>query len=1123
MNRSIRFFSLFSVSVILSLGLNGQQLNTQSAGDTASYPYWIQMMQDPGASFHATQSAFEKYWNGRTDYKGNGWKIFKRWEYINESRVQPDGKLRPPDYLLNENKKYQETHQSRSLNGNWSLIGPISLPSNATSQPNGLGRVNCLAFHPTNANIFYAGSPSGGIWKTADGGTTWSVLISNLPSIGVSAILLHPTDENLILIGTGDRDAGDAPGIGVYKSTDGGSTWNSSNSGMGNKTVGMLVRHPSNVNIILAATSGGIYKSTDGGSNWTLKSSNSNNYKDIRFKPGDPAIVYATEGGKFYRSTNTGDSWSQVTSGVISGNRLVIGVSPNQPDWVYLLQTNGPFAGLLKSTNSGQGFSTQSTSPNIMDYSCTGSGGSSQAWYDLCIAVDPANANILYTGGINIWKSLNGGVTWTINSHWVGALWGENCAPSVHADIHTLDWSPVNARLYTGNDGGVYYTSNGGVDWNDVSSGLAIAQVYKIGQSATVQGLTINGYQDNGTATNSGTSFTTVIGGDGMECIVDHTNPAVRYGELYYGYIYRTTGSYYYQVAGNGSNGINESGGWVTPYILHETNPATMFIGYKNVWRSTNVNAASPSSVSWTKITSGWTSNCTVLEQSPANVDILYVVSSGSLKRTENANAGSPTWTACTLPGGATPSDLETHPTDPNIIYATANYSVYKSTDKGVSWTSISGTLPNVYLNTVVYDKNTTEGLYVGNETGIFYKDASMSDWSAFNTGLPTVDVRELEIFYDTSNPGNNRLKAATYGRGLWESDLFSFFTVNPLNQDVAYTAGTTNFYITAPSSLSWTASSNESWCTVPSGGTGSDTLTASYSENPLITSRIAIITLTPAGLSSQNVTVTQAGGPATLQVVPGNQDVEPPAGITTFEVTSNTDWTVTSDASWCTVTSSGTGNDTIFATYEENTSLNSRIANITVTVNTLAPQTVTVTQAGVMPILNITPLNQDVTEDAGSTSFTVTSNTDWIAVSDMTWCTVTGSGSGNGTIVADYTGNTEYNQRIANITVTVSDIPPQVVTVTQDASTVSTGDLSGEEIRIFPNPAKDKFEISSGSSGGRELHVTILDYTGKVILTRNCTSGKTCSFDLSDTPNGCYFIKIKSEKTLLIRKLIIL
>jgi len=173
--------------------------------------------------------------------------------------------------------------------------------------------------------------------------------------------------------------------------------------------------------------------------------------------------------------------------------------------------------------------------------------------------------------------------------------------------------------------------------------------------------------------------------------------------------------------------------------------------------------------------------------------------------------------------------------------------------------------------------------------------------------------------------------------------------------------------------------------------------------------------------------------------------------------------------------------------------------------------------------VLVVTPDNQDVNANAGNTSFTVTSNTDWNAESDAPWCTVTGSGTGNGTIVADYTENPDYFQRIANVSVTVSGLSPQVVTVTQAASTVSTGDLSGEEVRIFPNPTKGVFEIRTGIISQQGLEVTILDYTGKVVLTKSCSGSKEYSFDLSNTPYGCYFIKIKSENNLLIRKLIIL
>ena len=1052
-------------SLFISVAIQAQFLPDPATGDTARYPYWIQMMQDPGARFRDTQRAFEKYWEGRENFRHNGWKVFRRWEYINQDCVQPDGKLPPPGQPIIEYEKYLSSHDATtSATGNWSQVGPVNSPGNATGQPNGLGRINGICFHATNPNTIYIGSPSGGLWMTTDGAATWNVLTTGAPTPGVSSILLHPANPNLILIGTGDRDGGDSPGMGVYKSTDGGLTWTASSTGMGNLTVGMMMMHPADPNIILAATSGGIFKSTDGGATWVRKSSNTSSYKDIRFKPGDPAIVYATEGGKFYRSTNTGDSWTQITAGIITGNRLVIGVSPNQPATVYACVTNGPFAGLLRSTDSGLNFTTQSTSPNIMDYACDGSGTASQAWYDLCIAVDPANANTLYVGGVNIWKSVNAGVSWTISTHWVGSSWGTSCAPSVHADIHCLEWSPASGSLFTCCDGGVYKTSNGGTNWTDISSGLAIAQVYRIGQSATKQTLCMNGYQDNGTSKNTGANFTTVIGGDGMECIVDYSDTLYRYGSIYYGNIFRSAGGGYGTIAANGSNGITEAGAWVTPFILHETIPSTMFIGYLNVWKSSNVKASPASSVAWLKLSSGETATCSVLEQSPANVDILYVVRSGSLKRSDNANVTTPTWTACALPGGGTPTDLEAHPTDQNIVYATAGTKVYKSTDKGATWTNISGTLPSVNINCVVYDKNSNEGLYIGNKTNVFYKDATMSDWIAFNTGLPLIDVRELEIFYDAANPSNNRIKAATYGRGLWQSDLFSAFAVTPANQNVAYSAGLTTFSVAATAAISWTAASNASWCTVTPSGSGNGTITASYTDNPGIFTRVANITATPTGgPPPQVVTVTQAGAPAMLSVTPPNQNVGFSAGTTNFSVTSNTGWTAVSNAAWCSVTASGSGTGTIFSDYTQNTGIAGRVAVITVTVATLPPVSVTVTQDGALPSLGVSPQNQDVTAPSGFTSFSVTSNTSWLALSDAGWCTVNSSGFGPGTLNAIYTENVSVNQRIASITVSASGAPSSVVTVTQSGVMPTLGVTPASRI-VSPAAGMTDFTITSNT-----------------------------------------------------------
>ena len=848
---------------------NAQFYPDPASNDTVHYPYWVRMMQNPDASFHATQSAFEKYWEGRTNYQHNGWKIFKRWEYIQQFRVGRDGKLPKPAAVLNEYNRYLESDRPASLNGNWTQLGPVSLPANNTSQPNGMGRINGVAFHPTDPNIIYVGTPSGGLWKTTNGGNTWTVLTSSTPTLGVSSILVNPANPDLILIGTGDRDATAAPGMGVFRSTDGGNTWVPSNTGIETATVGMMLMHPADPNIILAATSKGIFKSINGGLTWINKSGDNYNYKDLRYKPGNPSIVYATSEGWFYRSADNGETWTHITSGILTGSRIVIGVSQNQPLFVYLLQTDGPYKGLLLSVDSGLTFTTQSTSPNLMGYECDGNDNNTQAWYDLCIAVDPVNANTIYAAGINTWKSTDGGITWTINSHWVGSSWSTSCAPSVHADIHSLDWSPLNGKLYSGGDGGLYVTANGGTTWTDLSSGLAIAQVYKIGQSATKQDLTINGYQDNGTSSNNNTSFTTVIGGDGMECIIDYSDTNYRYGALQNGDIRRSTGNGFQRIGKNGFNGINESGAWVTPYIMHKTIPSTMYAGYKNVWRSVNVKEGLASSVWWDKISWDETVNCSVLEQSAANVNILYVSRGAEIKRTDNANDVSPVWVTITTPGGCPVTDIEAHPTDQNIVYATAGNKVYKSTNKGADWADISGTLPAIPVNCLAYDKTSSEGMYLGNQTGVFYKDSSMSDWALFSTGLPTVDVRELEIYYDPSNTANNRLKAATYGRGLWQSDLFAkaaTLALSPQNRNVTAMTGTTSF--TVSSTTSWTAVCNPSWCTVTPSGAGSGVVTATYTSNVTITARTASVTVTVAGIAPVTVTVSQSGlaSPANFQ-----------------------------------------------------------------------------------------------------------------------------------------------------------------------------------------------------------------------------------------------------------------
>ena len=776
------------------------------SSDTSDYPYWIGMMQDPHANFFATVSAFEKYWKNKPVTKGCGWKVFKRWQYIMSTRITPDGAKPAPDAVFNSWNQFGKS--MRSATGTWVSLGPASIPSPGPAGYLGLGRLNTVAFHPSDQNKIYAGSPSGGFWLTNDNGATWTTTTDQMPSIGVSAIVVDFSNPSNILMGTGDRDHGDAPGMGVFKSTDGGMSWFRSSTGMDNVTVCKMIQHPGSALIFLAATTNGIYRSDNGAENWTLTAGGY--FQDICFKPDDPEVVYAESSSGFFRSSDNGLTFDEIKSGLTSGQRGAIAVTQANPDYVYFLQSDNTsgFKGVYRSVDGGLNFSERSTSPNLLDWSCFGTETGGQGWYDLVIAADPADAETIYVGGVNVWKSMDGGTTWAINSHWYGGC----SVPAAHADCHFLGFSPANGRLYAGNDGGIYYTENGGTNWTDCTVGMTIGQIYKIGQSQTDPTKTINGFQDNGTYTNTSSGWVATGGGDGMECAVDYLDDAYAYYTIYFGSIFMTYNNWdERKIAGDGVFGIDESGAWVTPFILSETDPKKMFVGYKNVWSCNDVTSNVPV---WTKISSGETAECSVLEQSPANPEILYVVRWGNMQRTENANASSPDWVNCTLPGGFTPTDLEAHPSEPNIVYATAGYHVYKSTDKGETWNQIPGTLPDIPVNTIVYDKNSSEGLYIGTQTGILYRDAEMPGWVNFSAGFPVVDVRELEIYY-SANPANNRIMAATYGRGLWKSDLYSPPNSPPVanfsfSPDVSCAKETVNFTdlsLKVPTSWLWSFS----------------------------------------------------------------------------------------------------------------------------------------------------------------------------------------------------------------------------------------------------------------------------------------------------------------------------
>jgi photosystem II stability/assembly factor-like uncharacterized protein len=634
----------------------------------------------------------------------------------------------------------------------------------------GIGRVNCVAFHPTDSNKIWAGAPSGGLWYSGDNGQSWVTFTDKLPNIGVSSILIHPTNPSIMYIGSGDRDGNNGVGLGVFKSTDGGLSWQQTS--LNKRTVGMMVFHPTNPDIIVAATSGGIYKTIDGAQTWQRKTGtfNSGHYQDLKIHPQNGAYLYASYNGLYYRSIDGGDTWGEVSVGLPRKGRTVIGVSAAYPDLVYLVYGDDDgLVGVYKSEDKGANFSLMSDSPNILGRSKNGSKPGGQAWYDLCVAVNPQDAADVTVGGIYIWKSLDSAKTWTLASNT-----NNNPNDQVHVDIHSLDYSPHNNVLYSGNDGGVNYTRDGGSSWIDVSSGLAIGQIYKIGQSSTVKDMVIIGTQDNGTFLYKLGNWTYERGGDGMQCHIDYSDTSCMYASIQNGNIGRSIdGAKSFKRITKASNGINEQGAWVTPYILHRINPNTMFAGFQNVWMTNNVKDTNHADVNWTKISSfGNNTTLKVIEHSRADTNKLWVVRGNSIFFSSNIFSPSPVWQSKNVFGTVT--DIEAHWSDPNKVYCTSTTSVYETSDGGLNWISIKKDLPDVIYRCIVVDTiSVWNNLYLGTEIGVFFTNDTMQGWEYYSKNLPVVSIRDLQIFYDFNNPNKNKLRAGTYGRGLWEIELF--------------------------------------------------------------------------------------------------------------------------------------------------------------------------------------------------------------------------------------------------------------------------------------------------------------------------------------------------------------
>ncbi|MGZ3902596.1 MAG: PKD domain-containing protein [Bacteroidia bacterium] len=782
-----------------------------------------------------------------------GYELFKRWEYYAEPRVYPSG---DKTLISRANEEYQiflnQRAQNRSGNNSvqsstWQPLGPFGDPTGGNA-----GRVNAVRFDPVASSGVWVCTPDGGLWSTTNNGSSWTTNTDQLSPIGNADVVFDPTNAQNMYLATGDGDANDSYSVGILKSTNGGSTWATTGLtwtvSQGRRIYKMLI-NPLNKNVILVASNIGVLRTTNGGTSWATVSSGA--YTDIEYKPGDTTTVYAVStnmyGGStaFYKSTNGGSSFSASATGLpatTACDRFAIAVTAANAAYVYLVgssASNDGFYGFYQSVNSGGAFSSKATSPNLLGWASAGNDTGGQGWYTLSIAANPTNANEVVVGGVNTWKTTNGGTNWTLFTHWTGSG-----APYVHADCHDIVYKN-GTSIYIGCDGGAFCTTNSGSTWSSINGNMNIAELYKMGNSKTTYSLAISGHQDNGTNVYTG-GWSQTMGGDGMSAFIDWSNDQVRYGEQYQGSFNRTTN-------GGGSwtgitSGITGTGAWNTPWHQDPLTANTLYGGRQQMFKSTN------QGTSWSAISSFTnTTNIVEFAVAPSNAQVMYVIHGGTvLYKTTN---GGTSWTNITgtLPvGSAQMSFVAVENDDPNSVWVTfSGYSsgnkVFVSTNGGTSWTNYSTGLPNLPANCITYWNNTKDGLYVGCDVGVYYRDSTQTSWSLYNTGLPNVSVHDLAIFYPTG-----KIRAATYGRGMWEADLVNNGTQPPI---AAFTADKT--VVCAGMTVNFTDQSSfapTSWSWTIQGGTPA----TSTSQNP------SVVFNTP-GTYSVSLTATNANGNNTV------------------------------------------------------------------------------------------------------------------------------------------------------------------------------------------------------------------------------------------------------------------
>lgn len=739
---------------------------------------WKDMMHDANYNFYDVCAAAEKYFETHDkDAEGSGWKGYQRWKSANEGRYYPTGDRSTVNpYLVSE--AYQDflnnnpTPKDLFPNG-WEELGPVTIDSLTDGYSVGLGRIEALYVNPNDANRMYLGSRSGGFWKTTDGGTNWQGGSTDfLPATGVNSISVSPNNPDSILINL--QNSRNYYSHGIYRSTDGGDTWTLSNFSPANVGLGGLgdnfnvyhvAYHPTVPNLIFIATREGIFRSDDNLATWTQALPNAE-VRDIAFHPTDPDIIYITDNRNsngnrnyVYRSVDGGVTWN--LSNEASGNsnaRAFIDVSAACPNCLYFASSNG----IWESTDSGQNF-TFTSNP-----------GEGAAFF----GVNDQDADEMYIGSIDIFTSTNGALSFDQTTWWwLGSAENgngtlqenfQNSQRYVHADPRVM--ISVNGVVYVGTDGYMVRTSDQGQSWEILNDNTGLREYYNLGVSQSNHYQTMVGSQDNGTSFTYENGWIEYYGADGMEAVIHPINKDYMIGSVQYGIRTQTNNR---GLTTNDVSPTNESGSgnadWIAPLLLDPNNQFRVYHFSDEVWRSDEFGD------NWFELGAPTTfAGNEQTDQAAMAYNNSEIIVISRLDRIEKSTDGGLSFTNIkgTLPNSSI-QDIAFDPNNDDVIlvvynsYQNNGNKVYMSNDGGASWTNITYNLGNMPVRTVVVDHSDASNIYIGAEIGVYTMPMGGNTWTLYNTDLPNVAVSELDISW-----GSNTLRASTWGRGLWEYSL---------------------------------------------------------------------------------------------------------------------------------------------------------------------------------------------------------------------------------------------------------------------------------------------------------------------------------------------------------------